>query len=670
MPGAAPIARAPYRLAPSKMKELLEQLQELSDKGFIRPSSSPCGALVLFVKKKDGSFRIDLRSGYHQLRVQEEDILKMAFWTQYGHYKFQVIPFGLKNAPANKKEHEEHLKAILELLNKEELYAKFSKCKFWIPKVQFLGHAIDSQGIHVDPAKIESIKDWASPKTPTEICQFLGLKKVAFTWGDKQEAAFQTLKNKLCSAPILALPQGAENFISLDFYIHILDQKELNMRQRHGLSCSSDYDCEIRYSLGEKENAEAQKPENLKNEDVRRYSQRKIIPKGKSWNPVAFGLIRDVSIHLIRIPQLFTKVNEARGAKDTLGILFWGVMHKRFGVITSWDFCYDLKSLLSNVEQFKPLRFIQSCLLHHLRLPIHLSTPILSQGGYFRELSDGGSPRVIDMSTTIFPLRARSEHPPSNAEHLTIDCLTYRFVSRLCGTIDVDEDRRRTKEDHADYPADGGDDDDEPSDDDDDDTDDEDEEPFEDEDDDEEEEEHLAPADLLFPYLLPSSLYLPPPVLTSLPLPSSPLTTITVSLFIPPPVNHREDIPEAELPPRKRLCTTAPTSRYEGGGEFDCDFLRLLEVMSRLGVIGTTDAEIRRQRAKEVGYGIRDVWVDPTEAVEEDYRIASQESLMMTLIAQVSSLQGQLSAALGQIQALQARDQTHADDHEGAGSSA
>ncbi|GJY03001.1 putative reverse transcriptase domain-containing protein [Tanacetum coccineum] len=303
IPGAAPVARAPYRLAPSEMKELSEQLQELSDKGFIRPSSSPWGAPVLFVKKKDGSFRmcidyrelnkltvknryplpriddlfdqlqgssiyskIDLRSGYHQLRVREGDIPKTAFRTRYGHYEFQVMPFGLTNAPAvfmdlmnrvckpyldkfvivfiddiliyskNNEEHEEHLKLILELLKKEELYAKFSKCEFWIPKVQFLGHVIDSQGIHVDPTKIESIKDWASPNTPTEIRQFLGLagyyrrfiegflkvaksmtkltqKKVAFEWGDKQEAAFQTLKDKLCSAPILALPQGAEDFI-------------------------------------------------------------------------------------------------------------------------------------------------------------------------------------------------------------------------------------------------------------------------------------------------------------------------------------------------------------------------------------------------------------------------------------------------------------------------
>ncbi|GJR08612.1 putative reverse transcriptase domain-containing protein [Tanacetum coccineum] len=242
VPGAAPVARAPYRLAPSEMKELSEQLKELSDKGFIRPSSSPWGAPVLFVKKKDGSFRmcidyrelnkltvknryplpriddlfdqlqgssvyskIDLRSGYHQLRVREEDIPKTAFRTRYGHYEFQVMPFGLTNAPAvfmdlmnrvckpyldkfvivfiddiliyskNKKEHEEHLKIMLELLKKEELYAKFSKCEFWISKVQFLGHVIDSEGIHVDPAKIESIKDWTSPKSPTEIRQFLGL---------------------------------------------------------------------------------------------------------------------------------------------------------------------------------------------------------------------------------------------------------------------------------------------------------------------------------------------------------------------------------------------------------------------------------------------------------------------------------------------------------------
>ncbi|GJY61578.1 putative reverse transcriptase domain-containing protein [Tanacetum coccineum] len=149
--------------------------------------------------------KINLRLGYHPLRVREEDIPKTAFRTRYGHYEFQVMPFGLTNAPAafidlmnrvckpyldkfvivfidniliyshNEKEHEEHLKTILEMLKKEELYAKFSKCEFWINTVKFLGHVIDSSGIHVDPTKIEAVKNWASPTTPSEIRQFLGL---------------------------------------------------------------------------------------------------------------------------------------------------------------------------------------------------------------------------------------------------------------------------------------------------------------------------------------------------------------------------------------------------------------------------------------------------------------------------------------------------------------
>ncbi|GKA15800.1 putative reverse transcriptase domain-containing protein [Tanacetum coccineum] len=246
--------------------------------------------------------KIDLRSGYHQLRVREEDIPKTAFRTRYGHYEFQVMPFGLTNAPTSKEEHAEHLKLILELLKKDELYAKFSKCDFWLSKVQFLGHVIDSEGIHVDPVKIESINDWVSPKTPTKIHQFLGLagyyrrsiecfskiakhmtkltqKNVKFNWSEKAEATFQLLKQKLCSAPILALPEGSENFVvycdasrkglgtvlmqrEKRHYLygtkcvvftdhkslqHILDQKELNMRQRRWLELLRDYDCEIRY---------------------------------------------------------------------------------------------------------------------------------------------------------------------------------------------------------------------------------------------------------------------------------------------------------------------------------------------------------------------------------------------------------------------------------------
>jgi len=210
--------------------------------------------------------KIDLRSGYHQMRVREEDVPKSAFRTRYGHYEFLVMPFGLTNAPAvfmdlmnrvcrpyldkfvivfiddiliysrSKKDHEQHLRLILELLRDQKLYAKFSKCEFWLREVQFLGHVVNEKGIHVDPAKIEAIKKWEAPKTPTEIRQFLGLagyyrrfianfSKIAqpltaltqkdkkFMWGEKQEEAFQTLKHKLCNAPILALPEGTDNFV-------------------------------------------------------------------------------------------------------------------------------------------------------------------------------------------------------------------------------------------------------------------------------------------------------------------------------------------------------------------------------------------------------------------------------------------------------------------------
>ncbi|GKA49351.1 putative reverse transcriptase domain-containing protein [Tanacetum coccineum] len=316
-------------------------------------------------------FQIDLVPGAAPVArppVREEDIPKTAFRTRYGHYEFQVMSFGLTNTPEvfmdlmnrvckpyldrfvivfiddnlvyskSRKEHEGHLKLILRLLKKEELYAKFSKCEFWLSKVQFLRHVIDREGIHIIPAKMESIKDWASPKTPTEIRQYLGLvgyyrrfiegfskiarhmtkltqKSVKFDWGKKAEAVFQLLKQKLCSAPILALPEGRENFLvycdashkglgavlmqnekfiayasrqlkvheknytthdlklsAVVFALkiwrhylygtkcvmftdhkilqHILDQKELNMRQQRWLELLSDYDCEIRYHPG------------------------------------------------------------------------------------------------------------------------------------------------------------------------------------------------------------------------------------------------------------------------------------------------------------------------------------------------------------------------------------------------------------------------------------
>ncbi|GKF31524.1 hypothetical protein Tco_0101322, partial [Tanacetum coccineum] len=144
------------------MKEPSVQLQELLGKGFIRPSSSPWGAPVLFVKKEDGSFWMCIDYRYHQLRIKEEYIPITAFQTWYGHFDFQVMPFGLTNTPAvMRRNMESTLKIILELLKKEQLYAKFSKCDFWLDSVQFLGHVIDNKGVHVHPAKIE-----AAPMTP------------------------------------------------------------------------------------------------------------------------------------------------------------------------------------------------------------------------------------------------------------------------------------------------------------------------------------------------------------------------------------------------------------------------------------------------------------------------------------------------------------------------
>ncbi|KAK9079891.1 hypothetical protein SSX86_001564 [Deinandra increscens subsp. villosa] len=303
VPNAKPVAKAPYRLAPAELQELKTQIQELLDKGFIRPSVSPWGAPVLFVKKKDGSMRmcidyrelnkltvknkyplpiiddlfdqlqgakwfskIDLRSGYHQLKVKEEDVPKTAFRTRYGHYEFLVMSFGLTNAPAafmdlmnrvckpmldksvivfiddilvysrNEAEHAKHLREVLERLREEKLYAKFSKCAFWLKEVQFLGHVIGAEGVMVDPAKIEAVTKWEPPKNPTEVRSFLGLagyyrrfiqdfskialpmtkltrKDTKFVWGDDQEKAFKSLKQKLTQAPVLTLPEGTEDMV-------------------------------------------------------------------------------------------------------------------------------------------------------------------------------------------------------------------------------------------------------------------------------------------------------------------------------------------------------------------------------------------------------------------------------------------------------------------------
>ncbi|GJU71597.1 putative reverse transcriptase domain-containing protein [Tanacetum coccineum] len=220
VPGAATVARTPYRLAPAEMQELSTQLQELSDRRFIRPSSSPWGAPVLFVKKKDGSFRICI--DYRELN-------KLIVKNRYPHPRIDDLFDQLQGSRVYSK---------IDLRSEGILYAEDSQSgEFGLSEGKdFLVTGIDSKGIHVDPAKIEAIKDRASPKTPTEIRQFLGLagyyrrfiegfskiarpmtkltqKSLKFEWGEKAEAAFQLLKQKLYSVPILALPEGSENFV-------------------------------------------------------------------------------------------------------------------------------------------------------------------------------------------------------------------------------------------------------------------------------------------------------------------------------------------------------------------------------------------------------------------------------------------------------------------------
>ncbi|GJW79335.1 putative reverse transcriptase domain-containing protein [Tanacetum coccineum] len=245
IPGALPVVKAPRE-------------------SFIRPSHSPWGAPVLFVKKKDGALR---------MCIDYRELNKLTIKNRYPlpriddlFDQLQVMPFGLTNAPAifmdlmnrvckpyldkfvivfiddiliyskSEEEHEVHLKTILDLLEKEKLYAKFSKCEFWLKEVQFLGHVVNRDGIHVDPSKVESVKNWKTPESSTEIRSFLGLagyyrrfienfskiakpltlltqKNKAYVWGDKQDEAFQILKEKLCNAPVLTLPDGPDDFV-------------------------------------------------------------------------------------------------------------------------------------------------------------------------------------------------------------------------------------------------------------------------------------------------------------------------------------------------------------------------------------------------------------------------------------------------------------------------
>jgi hypothetical protein len=301
-PGTTPISKRPYRMPPAELAELKKQLQELLDKGFIRPSTSPWGCPALFVKKKDESLRlcidyctlnvvtiknkyplpridvlfdqlvrakvfskIDLRSGYHQIKIRASDILKTAFSTRYGLYEFLVMSFGLTNAPAyfmylmnsifmpeldkfvvvsiddilmyskNEEEHAGHLHVVLQRLREHHLYAKLSKCDFWLKEIKFLGHTISQEGIAVDPDKVQEVMNWKPPTTVRQIQSFLGLagyyrrfildfsriakpitellkKETKFVWSQKCEDAFHALRQHLTTAPVLAQPDSRKPF--------------------------------------------------------------------------------------------------------------------------------------------------------------------------------------------------------------------------------------------------------------------------------------------------------------------------------------------------------------------------------------------------------------------------------------------------------------------------
>eukprot|EP00253_Pinus_taeda_P010631 PITA_10631 len=324
VPGAAPVSRAPYRMSVPELTELKMQLQELLEKNYIRPSVSPWGAPVLFVKKKDDTLRmcidyrqlnkltiknkyplpridelfdqvkgatvfskIDLRSGYHQIRIKDEDIAKTAFRTRYGHYEFVVLPFGLTNAPAtfmclmngifhpyldqfvlifiddiliysrSIEEHHEHLRIVLQTLREHQLYAKFSKCDFFKEEIQYLGHVISKDGIAVDPEKIKAIMDWPIPKAVTDVRSFMGLagyyrrfvegfSKVAFPitslqkkgklfhWTPNCQKSFEQLKHLLTTAPVLSIADPNKDYVMWRHYL--MGRKFLLHTDHHSLT--------------------------------------------------------------------------------------------------------------------------------------------------------------------------------------------------------------------------------------------------------------------------------------------------------------------------------------------------------------------------------------------------------------------------------------------------
>nr|GEY24843.1 hypothetical protein [Tanacetum cinerariifolium] len=504
IPGAVPVARTPYRLAPSEMQELSDQLQELADRG------------------------------YHQLRVRDEDIPKTAFRTRYGHYEFQVMPFGLTNAPAvfmdlmnhvckpyldkfvivfiddiliysrNKKEHENHLRIILELLRKEKLDAKFSKCDFWISIVQFLGHLIDSKRLHVDPAKIEA---------------------------------------QLCEALILALPEGNDDFV---------------------IYCDASHQAQTKAT--KEENIKAEKLKGMeKTFEIRPDGTRCI--KNLSWLPL-FGNLRDLIMRESHKSKYSIHLGSDKMYQDLKKLYWWPNMN---AIITS----RVLRSLTMSITEEQPL-------------PAAVS-PTTDSPGYIPESDLDEDPK--------------------------------------------DDDDEDPEEDPADYPANHDDDkeEEEPSGDD---ANEEDEE--QDEDDDDEEEEHPALADSIPPpptlriFAMPIPLPSPLTSLSSLlpQIPSPPLPALPHILPISLPAaslplhllssDCRADRPEVTLPPQKRT-SIVHCPRYEARESSVAAVARPMEGRrADYGFVDPVEAEIRRRIAKDIGYGIRDTWIDPRDVAEEE----------------------------------------------------